>query len=267
MKAEVTSATGTTVRKGSELNAEKIDHLPRSTVIHLSGQQKMEYDKGLIEKQVHITFPHVGWVSGSHVAAFGTMAAGAPKSNVYSETPQMQPKLNFCVSCGVSLRSNVGAFCSNCGAAVRSNTASTPCGAPSAPPMYTESPQANSTSAPQVNASASAERKESGLEEKKIRCTQCDAEQPVPYTTLETEINCTNMQCGWPVSGIEIGPPFPPAANLLEWRTLMGCLPLAPPPLSRDEASYQWPLGAVACGFLLLLTCALLMTPSHSKAN
>ena len=202
MKAEVTSATGTTVRKGSELSSEKIDHLPLSTILHLSGQQKMEYDKGLIEKQVHITFPYVGWVSDSHVKARAVLNASSIGSmpltsqlnlvtssstpeyhsaNAHPGTPQMQPKLNFCVSCGVSLRSDVGLFCSNCGAAIRSNTASTPStpspyGAHSStstskqphvvspavqppPPMYTatETPQARSTRVP-VNAAASADK-------------------------------------------------------------------------------------------------------------
>ena len=32
-----------------------------------------------------------------------------------------------------------------------------------------------------------------------------------------------------------------------------------------DEATHQWPLGAVACCSRFLLTCALLVTSSHSE--
>ena len=34
-------------------------------------------------------------------------------------------------------------------------------------------------------------------------------------------------------------------------------------PFQEDEAADQWSHGAVACYALLLLTCALLLTPSH----
>ena len=46
----------------------------------------------------------------------------------------------------------------------------------------------------------------------------------------------------------------------------MGYFAASPPPLEgEDDAICQCPLGAVACCSLFLLTCALLMTSSHSK--
>ena len=50
-------------------------------------------------------------------------------------------------------------------------------------------------------------------------------------------------------------------------RSLVGCF--APPPLvgGGDDATHQRPLGAVTCCPLLLLTCAVLMTPSHIEGQ
>ena len=68
-----------------------------------------------------------------------------------------------------------------------------------------------------------------------------------------------------PVVSKAVEPCFP-AENLLEdtdgW---MECLAPAPPLAKGVNATHPWPLAAVACGLLLLLTCALLMTSSHSE--
>ena len=60
------------------------------------------------------------------------------------------------------------------------------------------------------------------------------------------------------------GTPFLPR---LCSRTLMDCFVLRSPWKGRDDAIHQRPLDAVACCPLLLLTRALLMTSSRSKAS
>ena len=79
--------------------------------------------------------------------------------------------------------------------------------------------------------------------------------------------NALGFKTNWDLSGTWMSVQIPLATeNIICSRTLMGSVVRPPEVIKGDEATRKRPLDAVACCVRLLLTCALLMTSSHSKA-